>query len=87
MCARDSAIVHDSSNVQCWGHTPSGGTSQEAEGCAEAGGRKGRPYGGLKGRGGEPDGPVWDRPLRRRERAVRIGASHDIGFSFFVGRT
>ena len=72
-----------------WGHTPPGGTSQEAEGCAEAGGRKGRPYGGLKGRGGEPDGPVWDRPLRgvRTPRAVRIGASHDIGFSFFMGRT
>ena len=51
------------------------------------GGREGRPYGGLKGRGGEPGGPVWDRPLRRRERAVRIGSSHDIGFSFFMGRT
>ena len=72
-----------------WGHTPPGGTSQEAEGCAEAGGRKGRPYGGLKGRGGEPAGPVWDRPRRgvRTPRAVRIGASHDIGFSFFMGRT
>ena len=46
MCARDSAIVHDSSDVQCWGHTPSEGTAQGAEGCAEAGGREGRPYGG-----------------------------------------
>ena len=53
------------------------------------GGREGRPYGGLKGRGGEPDGPVWDRPLRgvRTPRAVRIGSSHDIGFSFYMGRT
>ena len=37
------------------------------------GDREGRPYGGLKGRGGEPGGPVWDRPLRK-DRYVSTSA-------------